>query len=428
MGFGGCWSHPPNQLPNLCERSDEMDRSCFKRVYGSAEERFWLRVDRDGPVAPADPTLGQCWLWLGKINESGIPLFSPQNSRNKASRMWIYGHAVSPVPKGSFVKAICGTYGCVNPEHLIVLSRSEEMRSRGKPKPPRLCRNKIHEMEQSGRCGECAARPKPARRKCQNGHRYSEAETTPGTHRICATCKADQVKKMCSVDGCENGHRYLGFCDLHGRRFKDSGTTDEPIPLTEAERFWAKVDCTGDHWLWVGGGLASAGSFREKGGRRAISPRRWAWVAANGPIPRGRQTQLTCGVDQCVRPEHVVLMTWAEVGAARSASRPLCSSGHEWTAENTRITPAGVRICRSCHRERVKLRKIAGTAGVEYVKILRGDPCCYCGAPMEHIDHIIPVTKNGERHWSNLTAACRLCNQSKGTQDLLSFLLKRVAA
>jgi len=43
--------------------------------------------------------------------------------------------------------------------------------------------------------------------------------------------------------------------------------------------------------------------------------------------------------------------------------------------------------------------------------------CTYCGAPGTdaelETDHIIPVSKGGSHHVSNLTTACRACNQEK---------------
>lgn len=58
----------------------------------------------------------------------------------------------------------------------------------------------------------------------------------------------------------------------------------------------------------------------------------------------------------------------------------------------------------------------------EYAQILAHDPCSYCGAPMEHVDHIDPLSRGGEHVWSNLTAACRSCNVSKLAKPLLEFL------
>lgn len=47
---------------------------------------------------------------------------------------------------------------------------------------------------------------------------------------------------------------------------------------------------------------------------------------------------------------------------------------------------------------------------------------------MEHVDHIDPVARGGSSAWDNLTAACAICNCSKGPKSLLMFLYDRVAA
>lgn len=59
-----------------------------------------------------------------------------------------------------------------------------------------------------------------------------------------------------------------------------------------------------------------------------------------------------------------------------------------------------------------------------YARILRADPCSYCGAACEHIDHIVSVAAGGALTWDNTTAACGPCNRRKRTTPLLPFLLK----
>jgi 5-methylcytosine-specific restriction endonuclease McrA len=62
----------------------------------------------------------------------------------------------------------------------------------------------------------------------------------------------------------------------------------------------------------------------------------------------------------------------------------------------------------------------------EYLLEKWGRECAYCGAenvPLE-IDHIHPRSKGGSDRVSNLTLACRPCNQRKGSQSLEQFLAK----
>ena len=51
--------------------------------------------------------------------------------------------------------------------------------------------------------------------------------------------------------------------------------------------------------------------------------------------------------------------------------------------------------------------------------------CMYCGQPFSHNrltrDHIVPLSRSGKDKWENVVAACRRCNQRKG-----SFLLEEI--
>lgn len=60
---------------------------------------------------------------------------------------------------------------------------------------------------------------------------------------------------------------------------------------------------------------------------------------------------------------------------------------------------------------------------IEYVDVLRGDPCAYCGRPGGTIDHIEPIKHGGDSHFMNLTAACDACNRRKHARRLLPFML-----
>lgn len=60
----------------------------------------------------------------------------------------------------------------------------------------------------------------------------------------------------------------------------------------------------------------------------------------------------------------------------------------------------------------------------EYLLEKWGRKCAYCGArdvPVE-VEHIIPRSSGGTDRISNLTIACRECNQRKGDRDIRDFL------
>ncbi|MGQ5576334.1 HNH endonuclease signature motif containing protein [Streptomyces sp. ECR3.8] len=64
----------------------------------------------------------------------------------------------------------------------------------------------------------------------------------------------------------------------------------------------------------------------------------------------------------------------------------------------------------------------------DYMKLIRADPCVYCGSPAEHVDHIIALAKRGAHEWDNLAPTCATCNTSKATHDVLTFMLRRLTA
>lgn len=65
-----------------------------------------------------------------------------------------------------------------------------------------------------------------------------------------------------------------------------------------------------------------------------------------------------------------------------------------------------------------------------WMRLLRLDPCAYCGGDGGTLDHIepksLPVRGIGGAHaWTNYTGACGSCNNSKQTRPLLEFMLVR---
>jgi hypothetical protein len=77
---------------------------------------------------------------------------------------------------------------------------------------------------------------------------------------------------------------------------------------TPEERFWAKVDKSGECWEWIG--------YRDKDGygRAPIAcistpAHRASWTFLNGPIPEGKQIDHLCRNRACVKPDHLRIVT-----------------------------------------------------------------------------------------------------------------------
>ena len=100
----------------------------------------------------------------------------------------------------------------------------------------------------------------------------------------------------------------------------------DTVTERDAKRFWAKVDKSGECWLWTGAtgpkgyGKFSVGPSHDRNGRRRnsmVSAHRFAWELANGPIPEGKGFHGTCvlhrcDTPRCVRDAHLFLGTNAD--------------------------------------------------------------------------------------------------------------------
>lgn len=53
--------------------------------------------------------------------------------------------------------------------------------------------------------------------------------------------------------------------------------------------------------------------------------------------------------------------------------------------------------------------------------------CAYCGQEATTVDHIIPISKGGIDHETNLVAACTTCNYGKKDRDAKTFAEKKYA-
>lgn len=84
-------------------------------------ERFWEKVNKNGPIHPYKPGLGRCWIWCRALNSSGygsIREGSPSKKMLGAHRVSYEIHN-GKIAESLIVRHTCDNPPCVNPAHLV---------------------------------------------------------------------------------------------------------------------------------------------------------------------------------------------------------------------------------------------------------------------------------------------------------------------
>jgi len=93
-----------------------------------------------------------------------------------------------------------------------------------------------------------------------------------------------------------------------------------------SERFWPKVDKSGDCWEWTASKTPYGyGHFNHS--KKWVGAHRLSWQLTNGPIPDGMQVDHMCHNRGCVRPGHLRLVTPKQNVENRSKDRDASRSG-----------------------------------------------------------------------------------------------------
>lgn len=126
----------------------------------------------------------------------------------------------------------------------------------------------------------------------------------------------------CTGPKCDRPVYSKGLCSAHRQQFR-KGLTLKPLSrksLPFDERFWGKVDKSGDCWGWTSGTTKHGyGMFCFEGKMRGAHV--VSWVIANGPVPEGKKVDHRCHNKPCVRPSHLRLQTHAGNGAYRKGAQ-----------------------------------------------------------------------------------------------------------
>lgn len=135
-----------------------------------ANERFWPKVDKDGPPPAHRPDLGPCWMWRASTTSSGYGKFLVVYVYYHAHR-WLYEQINGPIAAGLNLDHLCRVRQCVNPSHCEPVTQMENLH-----RSPLM----------QARWAE-----KRARQTCPHGHDYTPENTYVSRRgeRSCRECR-----------------------------------------------------------------------------------------------------------------------------------------------------------------------------------------------------------------------------------------------
>ena len=178
-GCGATFTLRPNasRAQRFCSKSCANSRP---RRRTPEAERFWPKVDKDGPVPAHAPELECCWLWAyAYLNDNGYGQFSLTGRRLVLAHDWAWEQEHGPVPVGLELDHLCRNRACVRPSHLEAVTRAVNA--------------------QRGLKGDLKA-VTPLRGRCANGHlmtpenRYLRKDGT-GKKVGCRQCSRDASRR-----------------------------------------------------------------------------------------------------------------------------------------------------------------------------------------------------------------------------------------
>ena len=97
---------------------------------GSLIDRFWAKVNKDGPIPTHCPELGPCWPWTASCAGGGYGQLSAgkQGARPLIASRVSYEIHFGLIPEGLWVLHYCDNPPCVRPSHLFLGNNLSNMR------------------------------------------------------------------------------------------------------------------------------------------------------------------------------------------------------------------------------------------------------------------------------------------------------------
>lgn len=141
----------------------------------TVSDRFFAKV------VPAGDGSG-CLLWKAAVSTEGYGRFY-HNGKNHQAHRWLLERGLGrEIPRNLDVDHLCRNRACVSPQHLEIVTRSENIRR--------------------GRLGDVTRARAALITHCPQGHPYDESNTlvlhrkSGGTKRLCRACSRARHKRI----------------------------------------------------------------------------------------------------------------------------------------------------------------------------------------------------------------------------------------
>lgn len=136
-----------------------------------AVTRFWIKVNKDGPIPQCRPNLGPCWIWTAGCGSQGYGIHWVDGKKISSHRYSLQLAGIN-IPERMQPDHLCRIRRCIRPSHLEVVTHRENLLR-----------------------GEGFAATNAKKTHCPRGHSYSGYNVIINKRRHLRSCRICAVAK-----------------------------------------------------------------------------------------------------------------------------------------------------------------------------------------------------------------------------------------